>query len=156
MKREFQWKVTLDGVPHRVYCRFAGDRYVLYADGVYETEILRKSAHTMWDGMEQPVTLFGKECIFVVWDEKPDVVIDGRLIGRKRNYVKAQKRRGNRIFVGYGILFGACALVFVLVMCLLFMGLGAQMGWVNVAITLAAVLTIGAWSGKQLWRLTHD
>jgi hypothetical protein len=156
MKREFIWKVTLHGVPHEVYCRFAGDRYILYADGVYTAEIMRQSTSTMWYGMEEPVTLFGEQCLFVVWDEKPDLVIDGRLIGRKHNYEKSKKRMGNRILVGYGILLGVCVSVFVLVICLLCLGMGAQMGWIDVLITLAAVTTIGAWSAKQLWRLTHS
>ena len=156
MKREFIWKVTLHGEAHEVYCRFAGDRYILYTDGVYTAEIMRKSTSTMWNGMEEPVTVLGQDCLFVVWDEKPDLVVDGRLIGRNRSYEKSKKRKGNRIFIGYGILLGVCASGFVLVICLLCLGMGAQMGWIDVLITLAVVTTIGAWSAKQLWRLTHS
>lgn len=155
MKREYLWKVTLDGTAHEVYCRFAGDRYLLYADGVYVTEILRKSVTTMWYGMKKSITVFGKPCLFIVWDERPDLVMDGRLIGRGMDYEKALKRWSSRIYLGYGIVLAACVLLLIAVVVVLCLGMALRIGLGSILISLAASLTIGLWSGKHLWQLTH-
>lgn len=155
MKREYVWNVTVSGVAHQVGCRFAGDRYELYADGVYTVEVLRDRISTMWDGMQEPVFLFGKECLFVVMDEVPDLVVDGHMVGRKRDYDKVLRQRACRPYAGYGILLGACVLLLVAVIWLLGSGRGAQTGWYSIFIALGAAVTMGAWSIKHLWRLTQ-
>lgn len=155
MQREYVWNVTISGVAHQIGCRFAGDRYELYADGVYAVEVLRDRISTMWDGMHEPVSLFGKECIFVVLDEVPDLVIDGIMVGRKRDYEKVLRQRDRRPYVGYGVLLGSCVLLLVAVVWLLASGRGPQTGWYNVFIALGAAVTMGAWSIKHLWRLTQ-
>lgn len=155
MQREYVWNVAIGGVEHQIGCRFAGDRYELYADGVYAVEVLRDRISTMWDGMQKPVSLFGKECLFVVLDEVPDLVIDGIMVGRKREYEKVLRQRARRPYVGYGVLLGSCVLLLVAVVWLLASGRGQQTGWYNIFIALGAAFTMGAWSIKNMWRLTQ-
>ncbi len=156
MKREFLWTVLVNGVSHQVGCRFAGDRYELYADGVFAGEILRKSLSTMWDGMEEPIRLFGVDCLFVVLDETPDLVVDGRMIGRNRIYEAVLRRKDNRVYLGYGILLGACLLLLITGLWLVFSGRIKQVGVYNAFIVLGAALTMGLWSAKHLWQLTRS
>ena len=156
MKRLYQWKVLIDGVPHRVDCKFAGDRYELYADGTYKTEVLRKCVSTMWEGMEEPVVLFGKECLFVVMDEIPDLVVDGRMLGKRCDYQKMLQRKGNRVYIGYGILLGTCILLLAAVAWIFCMDMVHQVGLYSIFIALGAAITMGLWSGKHLWRLTQE
>ena len=155
MKREYVWNITIDGIAHQVGCRFAGDRYELYADGVYAVEVLRHSISTMWDGIHEPVSLFGQKCLFVVMDEVPDLVIDGVMVGRKRDYEKVLRHRACRPYVGYGSLLGACVLLLVATVWHLASGRGSQTGWYDIFIALGAAVTMGSWSVKNLWRLTR-
>lgn len=155
MEREYVWNITIRGIAHQIGCRFAGDRYELYADGVYAVEVLRDRISTMWDGMQKPVSLFGKECLFVVMDEVPDLVIDGIMVRRKRSYEKVLCQRARRPYVGYGVLLGSCVLLLVAVVWLLVSGRGQQTGWYNIFIALGAAVTMGAWSVKNMWKLTQ-
>ena len=91
-KREHTWNVIIDGVEHLIYCCFEGNRYVLYADDDHVANVYRKSVRAMWQGLEEPVTICGKPCLFIVWDEKPDIVVNGMLVGKGVDYHIALKK----------------------------------------------------------------
>ncbi len=153
-KREHTWNVTIDGVQHEVYCRFEGNRYVLYADDDHVANVYRKSVHTMWQGMEEPVVMFGKPCIFIVWDEKPDIVVDGRIIGRKISYEKALKRKNNQNVIAYGVVFfSGILLLLVLTILLIFRGFNIN-EWFDALISWSTGIWMTIWGGKNMFRLT--
>lgn len=156
IKREYSWCISIDGENHKIFCRFAGDRYLIYADGVFVTKILLKNALSMCEWIQIPITLFGKECLFVMMDEMSvEFVIDGVMISTGRDYEKALRARARRSYVGYGILLGACMLLLVAVIWVIASGKGAQTGWYSIFIALGTAITMGAWSVKNLWRLTQ-
>ena len=152
-KREHTWDVTVDGVEHQVYCRFEGNRYVLYADDDHVANVYRKSVHTMWQGMEEPVTMFGKPCSFIVWDEKPDIVVDGRIIGRGISYEKALKRKDSRLKIAYGAVFYSGILLLIVLFLRLCLGLHPE-DWFDAVISAVAGLWMTIWGGKNMFQLT--
>ena len=154
-QREHTWNVTIDGVQHEVYCRFEGNRYVLYADDDHVANVYRKSAHTMWYGMEEPVTMFGKPCIFIVWDEKPDIVVDGRIIGRGVDYEKALAKKNNRPSLGYWIIFWAGVFLLLVVAALVLTKWRNITSWRDYIIGGTAAIWMIFWSVKNLVQLTH-
>jgi hypothetical protein len=152
-KREHTWDVTIDGVQHEVYCRFEGNRYVLYADDDHVANIYRKSTHTMWQGMEEPVTICGKPCIFIVWDEKPDIVVDGRIVGRGISYEKALKKKNSGFLVGYRIFFWVGVLLVSVVAALALNRWGSIISWRDYIICGGTGIWMIIWSARNLTKL---
>jgi hypothetical protein len=154
MAKEYFWDVTIDGEPHQLYCSFTGNKYVLYVDDDHIANVYRKSVATMWHGMEEPVTICGKECLFLVWDEKPDFVIDGRLIGKNIDYEKALKKKNNSLFTAYRIVFGAGLLLLTLLVVLI------CMRWVtfdlhDLIICVGVGIWMTVWGGKNMIQRPH-
>lgn len=154
MQREYTWEVTIDGAMRRIYCRFEGNRYVLYADEDHVANIYRKSVHTMWQGMEESVNICGKECLFVVWDERPDIVVDGRLVGRGIDYQKALKKKNAGFLTGYRIVFWAGVGLLAVMAVLICAGWGSAADWDDVIISIIAGVWMVIWGARNMRRLT--
>lgn len=155
--REYLWKVTVEGVEHRISCSVEGNRYVLYADDDHVANIYRKSARTMWYGLEESVTMFGKRCTFVVWDEKPDVAVDGVLIGSGVDYQQALVKKNARKLVGYRVAFWCgILLIAVLVALICFGRVNNPEDWIDTGIRAAIGIWFVSFSVWKLRRLTRD
>ena len=119
MAKEHVWHVSIGGKNHRVDCVLKGNKYVLYVDDEFLTNVYRKSFGP--DDVEVPVTICGKRCSFIVWDQKPDLVVDGILLGRGIDHQQALTRRQKNHQMVYWIIFcfGVMILVFVAVFAIL-------------------------------------
>lgn len=91
MAKEYVWQLTIDGEDHRVECILAGNKYTLYVNDAFLTNVYRKTFRL--DDLELPVMICGKECLFIVWDAKPDLVMDGILLSRGVDYQQAMTKR---------------------------------------------------------------
>ena len=102
MKRRYGWDVNVNGVVHPVDCTLQGNKWVLFSGDDHIANIYRSPGT---DFFEEPVMVAGKECLFVVWDERPDLVVDGMLLDRKENYAEALERRKKGFRLTYRIIF---------------------------------------------------
>lgn len=96
MGRATEWEIVLEGRTHKVSCELKGNKYILYLGDDHLTNVYRLSAKKMRYGMEEDILIGSERCKFVVWDEVPDLVVRGRMLGRNVDYATAKEtRRGN-------------------------------------------------------------
>ncbi len=92
------WNVKIHGHKHRVVCKPEINRYIFYVDDNHLTNVYRDELKGHHYGAEKTIRICGQDCQFVLWNEYPDLVVDGMLQGRGAPYQEAkQKRRRNRI-----------------------------------------------------------
>lgn len=78
MIKEYNWSVTVDGVPHAILCQVMNNKYVVWADDKFQKTIYRKSFQAARGGLDETLELWGKTCHFVVWpSEKVEFFVDG-------------------------------------------------------------------------------
>ena len=83
----------LNGRPVTVSCELKGNKYVLYMGDEHLTNVYRLNAKKMRYGMAEDIIIGSERCKFVVWDEVPDLVVRGRMLGRDVDYATAKETR---------------------------------------------------------------
>ena len=114
MKKEYRWVVPVDGVEHTVECVISGNRYILFADGDFWEEIYRQSFPSLQGGIDRVVHLYGKDLHFVVWEEIPDLEVDGILQEAQVSYAdrKCLRQRTARRIGSTQMILGGAYLLF--------------------------------------------
>ena len=157
MGKEYTWNVTVAGVTHRVSCVTANNKYQIFVDDDFLTNVYRKSVRAMArEGLEEGLDICGKECLFLVWDEKPDLVVDGVLLGQGIDFASAKEKRFKGAKLVYRCVFWiGVALLALMGLCAL-MGWGEAIGWDDVIIYTVAAIWMMIYGGRKMWRLTHS
>lgn len=157
MAKEYGWNVSVDGVAHRVDCIPTNNKYQIFVDEDFLTNVYRKSARSMVrDGLEEKISVCGKECLFLVWDETPDLVVDGVLLGRGSDYASEKEKRDKGAKTVYGIIFWIGVALLVLMGVCALLGWGKAIGWDDVTIYTIAAIWMMLYGGRKMWRLTHS
>lgn len=105
MAKEYIWNVTVDGQGHMVRCVPTGNKYVIWVDDEELTVIYRLSNRKMVYGLEEKLEVCGKECFFIVWDERPDLVVDGQMVSGGKDYQQEKSKRSKLYIMLHWILF---------------------------------------------------
>lgn len=157
MAKEHIWNVSVGGMSHRVSCTLANNHYQIFVDDDFLTNVYRKSFRAMArDGLEETISVCGKECLFLVWDETPDLVVDGILLGRGIDYASAKAKRDKSAKMVYAIVFWiGTALLILMGVCAL-LGWSRAIGWDDVTIYTIAAIWMMIYGGRRMWRLTHS
>lgn len=136
MGKQITWEIKADDTLHRVTCTSAGNRYEIWADDEDLTVVYRQSVRRMYFGIEQEIELFGKKCLFVVWDERPDIVVDGRMLGKNTDYLQAREKRKLTSCKGFRITFwiGVLLIFAALVLTIVFPQIKLVGKWVRIAL----------------------
>lgn len=122
MAKEYIWDVTIDAEDHRVSCILKGNKYVLHVDDDFLANVYRKSMAP--DDLECPVTICGKTCLFIVWDSKPDLVVDGILLSRGLDHQQALAKRNKDFRMVYRVIFWCGVALLAMVAIFALLGLG--------------------------------
>lgn len=122
MAKEIVWNVLIDGMQYRITCENTGNKYIIHCDDDFVKNIYREGAGFSADHPEEPLTIHGKDCLFVVWDGKPDLVVDGMMLGRSIDYQKALTKRIKDFGLCYRIIFCCGAALLTLGVLLLVFG----------------------------------
>lgn len=93
MGREYVWNIEVNGKPAKVTCEQKGNRYILYLDDDHLTNIYRLPAKKMRYGLEAEFQIGNEACLFVVWEEIPDLVIGGKMVNRNVDFQIARENR---------------------------------------------------------------
>ncbi len=129
MKKEHQWNITVDGQTYCLTCILQGNRYVLYCGDDHVANVY----HSVGTDSEAPVMVAGKECLFVVWDERPDLVVDGMFLDRKTDYAEALKSRQKAYRLMYRIIFWGGVVVLALTAFDILRSIGKEMDIIDIA-----------------------
>lgn len=105
MAKEYCWDISIDGESHQVCCELSNNKYILYLDEEHLTNVYRDFPRKMHFGLEAEIEIRGKKCLFVVWDETPDLVVDGVMQGKKIDYEQAREKRKQSSCKAFRILF---------------------------------------------------
>lgn len=79
MKKNYQWKVTVDGENHLVRCVPYKTVFDVYVDDELAIRMPRRNEEGT--DMEEEIRVGSKVCRFVVYDGQPDLAVDGVLQG---------------------------------------------------------------------------
>ena len=105
MAKEYSWDVNINGEIHRVFCERSTNKYILYVDDTFLINVYREFVRKTQFGLETEVEICGKKCLFIVWDETPDLVVDGVMQGMNTDYEQAREKRKQGCCKGFRILF---------------------------------------------------
>jgi len=102
MEKQQKWEVTIDGQEYTVTCVTMKTLFEIYVDGDLVMNVPRKMRNDDSDS-EYDIRIGGKRCQIVVYDGKPDLCVDGILIGAQRE-MDQKERRNRRLMILGGLL----------------------------------------------------
>ena len=112
MGKNLKWEIEIDGKDYLVHCVPQSSLFDVYVNEELAIRVPRKMKHDDSDS-EYDLTVGGKRCQFVVYDGKPDLCVDGILIGAQRelDYLEQRSRR-RRLFAGMGLIAASTYAIF--------------------------------------------
>lgn len=139
MKKNYQWKVNVDGETHIVHCETFKTVFDVYVDGDLVIRMPRRNE----DGtdMEEEIRVGSKVCRFVVYDGEPDLSVDGLLQGAARDMARVELR--NRILLLIGGIFTACVSTFAAYLWFVFDAAGERIFGGYLSLAFIAVFALG-------------
>lgn len=90
MKKEYKWKVNVDGESYLVRCETFKTVFDVYVDDDLAIRVPRRNEEGT--DMEEDVRIGSKVCRFVVYDGEPDLAVDGVLQGAERELRRRDMR----------------------------------------------------------------
>lgn len=104
MAKELKWEVEVEGQEYQVYCVPQTSLFDVYVNEELAIRVPRKMKNDDSDS-EYDLTIGGKRCQFVIYDGKPDLCVDGILLGAQAelDYLDRRSRR-RRLFAGIGLI----------------------------------------------------
>lgn len=89
MAKEYKWMLPVGDAEKEISCEVDGNKYHLYiGDAFVKTYYKATTGET-----DEAVELCGVPCRFVAFNEKPDIVVDGKLLSNGKSYEEARNKR---------------------------------------------------------------
>jgi len=112
LAKDLKWNVIIDDAEHVVSCVTQTSLYDVYVDDELVIRVPRKMKNDDSDS-EYDLTVAGKRCQFVIYDGKPDLCVDGILIGAQDELDRLDRRsRRRRLFAGMGLIIASTYAIF--------------------------------------------
>ena len=139
MKKNHQWKVTVDGENHLVRCV----PYKTVFDVFVDDELVLRMPRRNEEGtdMEEDVRVGSKVCRIVVYDGEPDLAVDGVLQGVENDMRRKEIR--NRFLLIFGGILVAAVSSFAAFLWFVFEAAGEPIFGGYVSLTFIAIFGIG-------------
>ena len=112
MAKELKWEAEIDGETYLVHCIPQTSLFDVYVNEELAIRVPRKMKHDDSDS-EYDLTIGGKRCQFVIYGGKPDLCVDGILLGAQAelDYLDRRSRR-RRLFAGMGLIAASTYAIF--------------------------------------------
>jgi hypothetical protein len=109
MAKEYTWKLPTENGEKEVTCEVDGNKYHLYVGDAFVKTVFKN----MSGGADVELTIAGVPCRFVSFSDKPDLVVDGIMLGSGKSYETEKKADGKNAatFAIFEIVIGLIALV---------------------------------------------
>lgn len=91
MSKEYTWKLATENGEKEVTCEVDGNKYHIYVGDAFVKTVFKN----MSGGADVELTIAGVPCRFVSFSDKPDLVVDGIMLGSGKSY-EAQKREDGK------------------------------------------------------------
>lgn len=141
MKQEKKCKAVVNGTVHNIRIDRTSKKYNLYVDEEQYSELWLSASE---ENQEKDVLIDGKVCQFVLYDDEPDLAVDGILQFAEAEYQKTRRFHKRVAFFG-GIsmtLVGLMAFFFGVMF--MIAGEGIFGGWLSIAM-IAGFILAGIW-----------
>ena len=114
MKKEYTWKLPTENGEKEITCEVDGNKYHIYVGNAFVKTVFKN----MSGNAEVELTLAGVPCRFVSLADKPDIVVDGRMLGSGTLYETEKKENEKNLitFALIEIFIGIAALVVAVMM----------------------------------------
>lgn len=112
MAKELKWEVEIGGQKYLVRCVPQTSLFDVYVNEELAIRVPRKMKHDDSDS-EYDLRIGGKLCQFVIYGGKPDLCVDGILLGAQAelDYLDRRSRR-RRFFAGAGLIVASTYAIF--------------------------------------------
>ena len=113
MAKEYSWKLATENGEKEVTCEADGNKYHVYLGDAFIKTVYKN----MSGKADVELTIAGVPCRFVVFSDKPDLVVDGRMLGSGKLYEteKSNARKNDATWAAVEIMMGLFALVLAIV-----------------------------------------
>ncbi len=99
MAKEYVWKLPTENGEKEITCEADGNKYHLYIGDAFIKTVFKN----MSGNAEVEMTIAGVPCIFVSVADKPDLVVDGRMLGSGKLY-EAEKRENSKNLATFALI----------------------------------------------------
>ena len=108
MSKEYSWKLPTENGEREVTCEADGNKYHIYVGDAFVKTVFKN----MSGGADVELTIAGVPCRFVSFADKPDLVVDGVMLGSGKSYEEEKRADGKNAatFAVCEILIGIIAL----------------------------------------------
>ena len=138
MKKEYSWKLAVDGETHVVRCVPYKTVFDVFVDDELAIRVPRRNEEGT--DMEEDVRVGSKVCRFVVYDGEPDLAVDGLLMGAERELRRRDLRY--RLLMIFGGLAAAAMSAFAAFLWFVFEAAGQPIFGGYVTLTFIAIFGI--------------
>jgi hypothetical protein len=109
MAKEYVWKLPTENGEKEVTCEADGNKYHIYIGDAFIKTVYKN----MSGNADVELTIAGVPCRFVSFSDKPDLVVDGRMIGSGKLYEteKSNSRKNAATFAVGEIFAGIFAFI---------------------------------------------
>ena len=158
MSNQFTWNVTINDAAHKVSCVVNGNRYEIWVDDEELTIVYRSSFRKMRRGLERQIQIDGQKCLFLVWDDRPDLVVNGILQRSGKDFMKEKQRRKKNMIITCWCMFGfGLAILGFVAVSFFIIGLNREgMSWRHYSLYILAGLWIMIDSLVEMKRWKHQ
>ena len=98
MSKECTWKLPTENGEKEVTCEVDGNKYHIYIGDAFVKTVFKNMA----GGADVELTIAGVPCRFVSFADKPDLVVDGKMLGSGKSY-EAEKREDGKNAAAFAI-----------------------------------------------------
>lgn len=142
MAKEYEWNAEIDGESYKIQCVISNNRYILYVNDDNVATFYRKMFR---NSIDKPLNIGTQQCRFVVWDEVPDLVVNGRLLTRDCDYQPTRNKRSKVFLIG-GIAMTVIGALAILAYLVLLIGGEDVSQWRFTVVTAALFMISGTWN----------
>ena len=90
MSKEYSWKLPTENGEKEVTCEADGNKYHIYVGDAFVKTVFKN----MSGGADVELTIAGVPCRFVSFADKPDLVVDGVMLGSGKSYDEEKRAEG--------------------------------------------------------------
>lgn len=145
MAKEYEWNTQINGESYKIQCMISNNRYILFVNDDNVATFYRKMFR---NSVDKPLTIGGQQCRFVVWDEVPDLVVDGKLLTRDCDYQPTRQKRG-KVSLICGIVMAVIGVLAILAYLILLAGGEDVSQWRFTVIAAVLLLISGIWEIRE-------
>lgn len=93
MKNSYEWYAVINDTERHITCEAENGTYMIAVDGTAAaSEKMKSKGKLSREGIEIPFQVDGTECRFIIWNNLPDLSVDGMLMSCDKPYKEVRRQ----------------------------------------------------------------